>query len=686
MKKFPLLLLILMAGLSLGAQTSDFALIATPTLNIPLGPSLEDGTSFYAPIGGGISLKADYILPFAPFLYAGAAFDVDLAAVNSAKKLVTFLSLGPGLGVILNPIPRLVLKMGAYGGYYAGITEAGTVINPFVSALADLSFLMNPSLSIGVGAGYKVNFTPTEPVYQGIGISLGVRYNIGAGNRQVDLEIRPRMEPIFPLFFSYYDKNPAGSVTVVNNERDAIQDLEVSFYVKQYMDQPKQSAGASELKRGQELELPVYALFTEEIFKITEGTKVAGEIIVGYRYLGREMTNSIPITVSINNRNAMTWDDTNKAAAFVSAKDPVVLTFAKQVAGSVNSEGNMAINTNFRIGMGIFEALSLFGIGYVVDPVTPYSELSENKSVVDFLQFPNQTLAYKAGDCDDISVLYSALLEAVGIRTAFITAPGHIYMAFALGIEPEAAKRNFLDPDNLLFMDGDTWIPVEITLVEEGFLKAWQIGAKEWRETSANGTAGFYPVRQAWETYEPVGFSEGVVAVVMPDSENLVRVYSDELYRFINAEVEPKARDLREQIREDDDNLALINKLGVLYAKFGLLDKAALEFKRIVRTGEYAAALVNLGNIYYLKDEMPTALDYYGRALEKAPQNSVALLGLAKASYETEDYASVDSALAQLEELDPAAADKFSYLSSGADTGSRASSAATKEISAWDEE
>ena len=31
----------------------------------------------------------------------------------------------------------------------------------------------------------------------------------------------------------------------------------------------------------------------------------------------------------MNNRNAMTWDDDRKAAAFVTAKDPALLGFAK---------------------------------------------------------------------------------------------------------------------------------------------------------------------------------------------------------------------------------------------------------------------------------------------------------------------------------------------------------------------
>ncbi len=43
------------------------------------------------------------------------------------------------------------------------------------------------------------------------------------------------------------------------------------------------------------------------------------------------------------------------------------------------------------------------------------------------------------GDCDDLSILVCSLFEAVAIDTAFITVPGHIFMAFDSGL-----KSNFI--------------------------------------------------------------------------------------------------------------------------------------------------------------------------------------------------------------------------------------------------
>jgi hypothetical protein len=145
-------------------------------------------------------------------------------------------------------------------------------------------------------------------------------------------------------------------------------------------------------------------------------------------------------------------------------------------------------------------------MGYVVDPGTPYAALSEQKNAVDYLQFPSQSIVYKAGDCDDLSILYAALLEAVGIKTAFITAPE---------LSPGEASKLFFEEGDLIFHNEETWIPIEITLVREGFLKSWQIGAKQWRETSRSGTAAFFPVHEAWEIYEPIGFTEGSAGIIL---------------------------------------------------------------------------------------------------------------------------------------------------------------------------
>ena len=256
--------------------------------------------------------------------------------------------------------------------------------------------------------------------------------------------------------------------------------LRVSFYAKQYMDAPRLSAEFPVLKSGESREIPVYALFNDSIFRVTEGTKAAGEVVIEYYYLGRKTEKRVPVTVDVQNRNAMTWDDDRKAAAFVTAKDPVILGFAKGIASMVRADqGTAGVSLEFRTGLALFQALKEYGMGYAIDPSTPFVATSSSETTVDFLQFPNQTLAYRAGDCDDLSVMYCSLLEAIGIPSAFVTTPGHIYVAFNTGLSPENAAKMFQDSGDFIVREGSVWIPVEVTIVKDGFV---QIGRASCRE------------------------------------------------------------------------------------------------------------------------------------------------------------------------------------------------------------
>ncbi len=383
-------------------------------------------------------------------------------------------------------------------------------------------------------------------------------------------------------------------------------------------------------------------------------------------------------------RNAITWDDDRKAAAFVTAKDPAVLEYAKNVSGWIKQISPTAIDKNLIIAM--HNSLTEYGITYQIDPKTPFTEFSKDTLSVDFLQFPRQTLTYTSGDCDDLSILYSALLEAVGIETAFITVPGHIYMAFALNITPAEAKRTFLKPDDLIFIEEKVWLPVEITMVQDNFLSAWAMGAKEWRENIGKGQAKIYPMHDSWEEYKPVGLP-GSTSVSMPSKDNIVSAFQKELTSFIDKEIYPRVEKLEGQISQSNNAPKYMNRLGVLYARYGLNDKAASQFEKILRSNEYVPTLINMGNISFLNNEIKDALEYYERALVIEPDNPKVLLSIARAGHELENYETVRDSYDKLKLIDPALAMRFSYLDLRGDEAARAAEVSEiTEVVVWDED
>ena len=115
---------------------------------------------------------------------------------------------------------------------------------------------------------------------------------------------------------------------------------------------------------------------------------------------------------------------------------------------------------------------------------------------VDEVQYPADLLATPVGDCDDMTALYTSLLDSVGIETALILTPGHILMAFALDTHPSLAPMLAIAPASTFERDGKLWVPIETTSVAAGFTTAWQAAVTH----LARNKATVIPAASAWKT------------------------------------------------------------------------------------------------------------------------------------------------------------------------------------------
>jgi hypothetical protein len=497
------------------------------------------------------------------------------------------------------------------------------------------------------------------------------------------------LERIFPVFYKYYNKNPLGEISIRNDSRQVVREIEVAFNVPGYMDAPRRVAGPDQLLPGASVTVPVTALFADTIMNVTTATVATAQIAVMYEADGEGRTFSLDEVLDIAERNAMTWDDNRKAAAFVTYNDPALQIVARGAASVVRDSGYALVNEPLRYAMGIYEALRIYGLQYIVDPKTPYVELSRQEEAIDYLQFPGVTIQVRGGDCDDLSICYAAALQAVGYSAAFVTVPGHIFAAVDTGLTPQRARHEFSSRiDDLIVLDDKVWIPVEMTILSEGFLQAWERGAKQWREYAARGEAELYPVSVAASVYEPAGLRDDYYRPTPPDPDEVRRAFRSRMNRYIDLEILPQVAELQEQIARSNNDPRQINRLGVLYARYGLNDRARTQFELILEASpRHIGALVNLGNLDFLEARYEEALDYYTRAEAAAPENATALLGVARANHELENYGSASRAYIVVKELDPALADRFSYLDfRGEDAARAAELARVTDLVVWEEE
>lgn len=385
-------------------------------------------------------------------------------------------------------------------------------------------FYISPELQLSLWGGYK-SYIYKPSFMNSIEVGLGVKYNFAKGlfNKPKVENIENNFEPLFPVFYSRYDNQVFGNANFINNEINDITDVKVSVYIPQYMAAPNVVAEYDVVKKGETFSADFTAFLNENIMNNLQGSKADARIIVTYNSLSKKMEYEQNVEISTLGRNSMTWADDRAASAFVSGRDASALQFARQIASVVKKELDPDVPRNIQYAAAIFCGLKLYGINYVVDPSSAFSDNIGTLSV-DFLQFPYQSLLYHGGDCDDLSILNCSLLEALGIDTAFITVPGHIYMAFDSGVAPADADK-YLMNGRFLQIDDKLWIPVEITLSQDTFNLAWYYGINEWKKNEDE--ANLLPLHNCWSEYETVSVPESEIAIEMPDAEEIRKMFRE---------------------------------------------------------------------------------------------------------------------------------------------------------------
>ena len=174
--------------------------------------------------------------------------------------------------------------------------------------------------------------------------------------------------------------------------------------------------------------------------------------------------------------------------------------------------------------------------------------------------------------------------------------------------------------------------------------------------------------------------------IALPNSDKVVGAYLEELVRYIDSEIYPQVAKLQAEIRSSNNSPSSLNKLGVLYARYGLADRAELQFKAALKEGAYAPAFVNLGHLEYLRQKFSAALDFYDQAQKVAPNSPSVLLAVARANHALENYGVAKVAYDKLKTQDAALAQQFAYLGLKGDESTRAADiAGVNDVVVWGE-
>ena len=534
-KKLLMLFTVLFLFAAKGFAENEFSFRIAPRYSAALNTG-------YFNSGFGASAVLDW--QFFSFLPAGAFgryMGVGACAAGgfgnmsvSDNSNMTLIEGGAGLFYQWRLFDRFTARLELCGGVYNYQWKEMKNTKLFFNSGLGACFHLFPYLAFFANGSYTgYAFSDKGPINT-INACVGISLNLGEIMRPAVRVQAQRISQgrIFPVSFSWYSQNEFAVVRITNNEPNAITGINASFFLEQFMNDSSVFAKLPRLGPGESADIPVTALFNESLLYLSDNISANTLITIDYLSLGSKKTLQFPLKMMIFHRNSISWDDDRRAAAFVSPRDSAAELFAKYTAqaarryASLNPAAASAIPEKVMMAAALLNTFMLYGINYIIDPASSYVELVADASAIDRINYPYQTLNFRGGDCSDLSILYCSVLEALGIETAFITTPGHIYTAFA--VDSDSWKHGNAD---IIEYQGKRWMPVEVTISHKGFAEAWRTGAWQWR--TAGEKASLYPLKECWAIYAPVTVPQSSDFLPeMPSDQAIIQTLQSELVKL----------------------------------------------------------------------------------------------------------------------------------------------------------
>lgn len=458
-----------------------------------------------------------------------------------------------------------------------------------------------------------------------------------------------KLDTVFSAAYKKYQDRPIGSVKLRNVSATGYGNLKLSFQIKEFMDFPT-SVDIPVIEGKETREIPINATFNNRILEVDEDTGVQVEVRLTYQRDGQKDDITLTQPMTVYGKNAIVWGNSEMIGSFVTPKDDTLRDYVRQVVNAFQPDPG-PLNEKMVAAMAYFSSLTASGINYIVDPNTPFSELRDDQ--IDYVQFPRETLRLKSGDCDDLSVLISAGLENLGINTAFIEIPGHLFLMFDTGLSEQQADLISQDNSLLVIDDGKVWIPLEATMINTNFNEAWAEGARKYQAALVAGELGIINLEQAWQEYKPVTLRKANYSPELPDVQRTESLVRQARGLLLQKSIDRLVLPYQAMVDNNPSNIAARLQIGILYARYGLYERAELAFDALDELApQNSAVKSNRGNLYFLQRDYARAIDNYAQAAELDPEDGRIWINLSMAQYRAGDLQAARSSYERALKMD----------------------------------
>lgn len=288
------------------------------------------------------------------------------------------------------------------------------------------------------------------------------------------------LKNIYPSLAERYSSFPVAVAKVVNISDEKLT-IKPTMMISRVNDNPIQSPSVS-ISPGDTVDVNFFAIVPEDYSKVNPEISYADFYLTT---VSDDYDDKFQMAILINGKNA--WDgNVHNLKYFIRKDRDFTVSYSKQILSKYKTELDTvrsALSFFYRAKF-IFDEF-IKNMQYIADP----------RATAEYVQYPKETIDLKGGDCDDLSVCYSSLLESVGIETALVDFKSreeirHVNVMFNTKLSPRQAT--LITENDLKYLvrkneDGidEVWIPVEVTTLT-GFEDAWSIAAEKFQQDAIN--------------------------------------------------------------------------------------------------------------------------------------------------------------------------------------------------------
>ncbi|HUX90241.1 MAG TPA: tetratricopeptide repeat protein [Gallionellaceae bacterium] len=463
-----------------------------------------------------------------------------------------------------------------------------------------------------------------------------------------------KLRDIFSNTYKLYEEDGVGRIKLTNNTDKAMNNIKVSFVLKNVMDFPTEIK-IEQILPGKSEEISLKAVFNNTILTISEDSSVQALIEASYYENGSQIVYGKNSTVTVYDKHRLTWDERGRYAAFITPKDPPIINFVRSVATQFPDAKDQT-----QMGAVVFDALGVAGLTYLADPTNPYQVSSGKTDVVDYIQYPRETMRRKSGDCDDLVAIYSAALESLGISTLVVEVPGHMFMMFSTGIDADA--DGYTNNDLYVAHKGKLWIPVETTIVGSSFVKAWELGAANYYKWKDKGLT-LLDIHESWNIYKPATLPVSTQVPIEVSAKQIEKKFPGDLVSVLKISSQTTIRSYLQAIEKNPADIDAHLQAAIVLARLGDRSEAMKYFDRIIAAEpRNAAALNNRGNIFMIESDYPAAQRNYLAATLSNPEDAEIWVNLAKSYKAENNMKKSKESFARAQKLDSSIKNKYKAL------------------------